>query len=80
MAEQLKNTVLPVNTSMSRNLAPCVKNGRTAVHVQVCEREEGAEEGRRGGGEEERRGGGEEERREGGEEGRRGGGEEGRRG
>ena len=60
MAEQLKNTVLPVNTSMSRNLAPCVKNGRTAVHVQVCEREEGAEEGRRGGGEEGRRGGGEE--------------------
>ena len=52
MAEQLKNTVLPVNTSISRNLAPCVKNGRTARCVR--ERKEqmrgGGKEGMRGGG------------------------------
>ena len=42
MTEQSNSTVLPTNTSMSRNLA-CVKNGRTAV----CERKEGRKRDRR---------------------------------
>ena len=45
MTEQSNSTVLPTNTSMSRNLA-CVKNGHTAV----CEGKEGRKRDRRRGG------------------------------